>query len=64
MVSGDRRWDGSMFLDFEETVARLEKDLEALGDGNLCEKLRKAKALARLELVLKEANASPSLQRE
>lgn len=53
-----------MFLDFEETVARLEKDLEALGDGNLCEKLRKAKALARLELVLKEANASPSLQRE
>ncbi len=50
-----------MIFEFEETMSRLERDLEALAVGNLHEKLIKARATARLELILNEVN-TPSEQ--
>lgn len=45
-----------MILDLEEMLARLERDLESLGCGGLKQRLRKTKTMARLEMLLVEAN--------
>ena len=45
-----------MILDLEEMLARLERDVESLGCSGLKQRLRKADAMARLEMFLVEAN--------
>ncbi len=61
MVRDHRHWDGKMTLEFEETMKRLQKDIETLASGNLQEKIHKARATARLEMILNEVNSSPKL---
>ncbi len=46
-------------MDLDEIMSRLDKDLEALGNTTLQEKARKARATARLEMILKRANTDP-----
>lgn len=46
-------------MDLDEIMLRLDKDLEALGNATLQEKARRARATARLEMILKKANTDP-----